>query len=157
MPDGGRGCHLGRRAEGLAGLGGARELAPSDVCVLLFLVGLGGDPTQLEPHAKGPGWAGHLARYYLRRLRRAELLAEADRAPTPEEVKERVCEAHGYVGLLAELDGDLARESYRSCLATGVLDLPRIRLGARAVEGARGGGEALNACVVGPARETLSR
>ncbi len=116
-------CHAlaGRRAEAIDDLNKGAELAPDDAYVALWIAGLGGGTERLTRFAGGTDWSAQLARIFLGDPREA-VLAAARAAATDKERAEHVCEAHGYLGMHEELQGDKTRafEDYEACLATGV-------------------------------------
>jgi tetratricopeptide (TPR) repeat protein len=111
----------GDRPGALDDLGRAHELAPDDAYAVVWLAGLGADEALLQPYASRTGSIANVVRFYLREITRDELLAEAAKAATDHEKAERLCEARGYMGLLAEREGDLARAraEYEACVASG--------------------------------------
>jgi tetratricopeptide (TPR) repeat protein len=112
---------MGDRAGALEDLARAALLSPGDVVPRLWLAGLGGEGALLAPFAREEGWSGTLARLLMGRVPAAEGLAGALAAPTERERRERRCQVHGYLGLLAERDGDRvgARHHYEECASTG--------------------------------------
>ncbi len=112
----------GDRAGACSDFAAAHDARPDDAYAVLWTVGLGGDARLLESHAEKNNWRGNVARFYMGRISRDELLRIASTAPTEREKQEHLCEAHGYIGLLAERDGDdeLASASYKACVATRV-------------------------------------
>jgi lipoprotein NlpI len=89
-----------------------------------LFVGLGGEKDRLEKFTDGTAWVSNVARFYLGRMTREQLLSEAKNGTGDREVQERLCQAHGYIGLLADKDGNviLARTSYEACAANGFAD-----------------------------------
>jgi tetratricopeptide (TPR) repeat protein len=112
----------GDRAGAISDYTSAHGLNPGDAYPGLWIVGLGGDPAVLDGFADKDDWLSNIAGYYRGRISRDELLRIARSAPTEREKREHLCEAQGYIGLLAERDGDpeLARASYKACLETKV-------------------------------------
>jgi tetratricopeptide (TPR) repeat protein len=112
----------GDRAGAFADLRRGIELNPKDVYPALWLAGLGGEATPLEPFARGSGWASSLARLLLGKTTREGILADADAAVDAIGRSKHLCEAFTYLGVLAERAGDQARarKEYEACVATKV-------------------------------------
>ncbi len=112
---------VGDRKAALDDLLVAHRLDPADPHALLWHAGLGGDEELLRPFAHGTSSTSGVVRFYLREITRDELLAGPAGASTEHERQERLCEAQGYLGLLAEREGDMvrARAAYEACVATG--------------------------------------
>lgn len=112
----------GNRAGALEDLAAARKLKPEDPYLALWTVGLGGDPACLDAVPLKDDWISNVVRLYAGKLTRDELLAAAEKAATPRERDEHLCEAHGYLALREDRDGDVAaaRADYERCLATKV-------------------------------------
>lgn len=91
----------------------------------LFVAALGGDRSPLERCADPAQWSHQLARFMVGTLDAEALLRAASgpafEGPEGPTERERVCEAHGWIGLRADRDGELvtARQHYEACVETG--------------------------------------
>jgi GlpG protein len=99
----------------------AAALDPDDPYCTLWIAGIGGDTAELEAFAEGTDWIHSVVRFYLRQITEDELLSLALAADTEKERQERLCEAHGFIGLQAEQSGgwEKASQHYEACVATG--------------------------------------
>ena len=113
---------LGRREEALADYARAGDEDPSRAYPAIWIAGLGGGDERLRPFASGTQWISEVARHYVGRLTEAELLERAEQASDESTRLDQLCEAYGYIGLLAEREGDVTKalDSYRRCVETGV-------------------------------------
>jgi serine/threonine protein kinase/lipoprotein NlpI len=112
----------GEREEGLADLRESQRLRPTPDNAIWIGV-LANEPQALAPFFdRLPPWRQALARWLTGQLDDAELLANTDIPYDPAEPQGALCEAHGYLGARAEVEGDRPRaiEHYRACLATGL-------------------------------------
>lgn len=113
----------GDRSEALELVRRAGDVAPEERYPAIFRVVLGDPPSVLDRHLRDPqDWYDHFVAFCAGRRSMEELLAEAARGSSPWRVRERSCEAHAFIGMLAERDGDLeaARRHYRAALDTEV-------------------------------------
>lgn len=119
----------GRRGEALADLRAALRLSPRSAYTALWIAGLGGGKEALAPFLAGNAWTSELARFVAGQGSLADLLARAKKAPNDRKRRERLCEAHGYAGLLADAEGrwPAARTHYQACVATGVTEFIEYR------------------------------
>jgi tetratricopeptide (TPR) repeat protein len=127
---------VGDRGSAQSDFAKAAALDPQDAELALWLVGFGGDNKTLEKFAGGKTWISSVVHFYLGRMTRDRLLDDARkggdasvdgvgvRVIGPGVVEDTLCEAHGFIGLLAEKEGDarLARASYEASVATGAKD-----------------------------------
>jgi tetratricopeptide (TPR) repeat protein len=133
---------LGRREEALADYARSCDEDPSRAYPAIWIAGLGGGDERLRPFASGTQWISEVARYYMGRLSEEELLTRAKQTPNRDTELDQLCEAYGYVGLLAEREGELpkALENYSLCVETGVSNFieyrwAKIRLEQEAMKG----------------------
>jgi lipoprotein NlpI len=112
---------IGDKEGGRVDIARGADLDPTSAAAAIWLVGLGGEKDRLEKFAAGTAWISSVARYYLGQMTREQLLSEAKNGTGDREVRDRLCETHGYIGLLAEKNGDakLASASYEACVANG--------------------------------------
>ncbi len=94
----------------------AARMRDTEVFPGLWEFASGGGNAGLQEHSQPGVWRGSLARYYLDEID-ADTLLEIAAGDA-----EQLCEAHGYIGLRAELEEDFerAREHYEQCVAAGV-------------------------------------
>ncbi len=96
----------------------ALELAPQ-VHIALWLAGLCGDTAALAALEPPSPWQAALRGLFLGELSGAGLLAREELGDPA-----RACEAHGFLGMWYEQQGEIAaaREQYAACLASGRVD-----------------------------------
>ncbi len=115
---------VGKRAEAMADLEQAARLEKgAEAYSALWLVCFGGARERLEEAKReGTGWFVELARFVLGEIDAATLLARAADAPSDVRRREQVCEAHGFIGVMADEAGDhaRARSHYRACVETDI-------------------------------------
>lgn len=117
-------AHADHRPEAATDFARALELGgPSVVYYALWSVAMGQPASALEPHTNAP-WPGPICRLWLARTTFDQLLAEAQSVPDERAQRGRVCEAHTYAGLLAELKGDgaAALAHYEAAVETARTD-----------------------------------
>lgn len=133
--------------DGLAGADSSRvhlqravALHPEEPYPALWLAAFGGDRAPLAAHmsAGERPWPGPIARFLAGELDATTLLASAAEAKTARRARERACEAHAFIALVAERAGEAARarEHYQACLDLGVVSfvehhVARARLASR--------------------------
>lgn len=112
----------GERKGAVADMLALAKQNPKEVYPRLWIAGWSGGTKGLAAHTAGDTWAAHLARFALGKLSKGDLFKKAQAGSSKKERRERLCEAHGYVGLLAERRGDLveAKKHYKACLTTKV-------------------------------------
>lgn len=113
---------LGDREQSLRDYRRVFELDPQEPYPLLWIAAFSGETSALKPWVQKGDWFANLAGFFLRTVDTDELLRRANAHPEEKGRQEQLCEAHGFSGLLAELDGEIprAREQYTACVATGV-------------------------------------
>lgn len=113
---------LGDTQGGIEDMTQSGDLESSNAYPAIWIAGLGGGDVRLRPFASSTDWISEVARFYIGRITEQELLERAEAAPTAKTKSDQLCEAYGYIGLLAERDGDLpkALRNYELCVGTGV-------------------------------------
>lgn len=108
----------------LADLRKAADLQPTSPYNALWLAGLSGDVERLKTFATRKDWTSQIVRCYLGQIDGEALLREASQGKTERERSEWLCEAHGYLGLLAERNDNetVAYNHYQACVATAIVD-----------------------------------
>jgi tetratricopeptide (TPR) repeat protein len=112
----------GDRATAIAELEQIAAGAQDDLSSGLWIAALGGCTDGAEALAGRADWNGHLALLTLDRLAREDLIAEARSAADGRDRRQRLCEATGLAGLIADREGDveLAGCLYSQCVETRV-------------------------------------
>jgi lipoprotein NlpI len=113
---------LGDTQGGVEDMIRSSELEPGSAYPPIWIAGLGGGDVRLRPFASSTDWISEVARFYVGRITEQELIDRANAAPTFKTKTDQLCEAYGYIGLLAERDGNLAKalRNYELCVGTGV-------------------------------------